>query len=162
MSSLDAVPTPPSGRKPRLPYVFACVIGLALAAGFAFSAWMLASDQLHMAAIGKITEGTITGYKEVRNTGRRGSYLSTTYHPTFRYRTEDGKTVEGTVLDSLERDEIKVGQVMRVMYDPAHPTDVRLASAVEAGLGTNIWMLGGAALLMGVGSVIVLLRLRKT
>ena len=58
----------PARRARRAPVLIACVIGLLLALGFAYGAWVLASDHLHMVAVGRITDGTIVGYKTVRHT----------------------------------------------------------------------------------------------
>ncbi|HEX2891450.1 DUF3592 domain-containing protein [Vineibacter terrae] len=139
----------------------ACVIGLLLALSFAYGAWTLAADRLHMIAVGLPADGTMIGHKEVRHTGRRGDYLATTYHPTFSYRVQDGGTAQGTTLDSLDREEIRVGRVMRVVYDPADPGHVRLAESLERGFGSNVWLLGAAALLSGALSLIGLLWRRR-
>ena len=139
----------------------ACMIGLLLALSFAYGAWTLAADRLHMIAAGLPADGTMIGHKEVRHTGRRGDYLATTYHPTFSYRIRDGRVVQGTTLDSLDRGEIRVGQVMRVVYDPSDPSHVRLAEALEHGFGSNVWLLGAAALQTGTLSLIGLIRRRR-
>lgn len=138
--------------RPLLPYLAACVIGLLLALGFGYGAWITAGEHRHMVLVGKVADGTITGHKEVRHTGRRGTYLSTTYHPTFRYRIGNGREVEGTVPQALDPGEIEIGRVVRVIYDPAEPTAVHLASAIEAGPGATPWSLGAAALAAGIAS----------
>ncbi len=148
----------PAVRKPRLPYLLAGAIGLALAVGFGYAAWVKVEEGWHWAAVGKLTDGTITGHKEIPRTGRRG-YSYTTYHPTFRYRVDDGTEVEGTVAERFDPVDIEVGQVMRLIYDAGNPTDVHIASAIEDGLAFEPWYMGSLALAIGIASMIGLFRL---
>lgn len=156
----DSSTTPqPAGR--RVALVLACIIGFALAGSFAFAAWMKLDEQRHIRAVGKTTDGTIVGEQEVRTTGRRGSVLSITYRPTFRFRTADGKDVEATATDKMERAEIVPGRVMRVLYDPADPSYVRIASVVEEDDGSLPWILGGVALLAAAFSIFAATRIMR-
>jgi hypothetical protein len=126
------------------------VIGLLIGLGFGWWAWIMYDSHRHMVASGVTTEGTMTGgYRETRTT-RRGATTSVTYSPAFRYRTADGRTVEGIVEETMDRGEIRPGRALAVMYDPANPTTVRLASAVGEGPGRAPWVLGGLALLFAL------------
>jgi hypothetical protein len=56
-------------------------------------------------------------------------------------------------------DDIHEGRVMRLIYDPGNPTDVHIADAIENGLASAPWYMGGLALVVCVPSVIGLFRL---
>jgi hypothetical protein len=110
-------------------------------------------DYRHMAAVGKVVEGRMTGgYRRVE-TRRNGAVVSVLNHPTFSYRTEDGKEVVATVDDSLDRSDIQPDRKMLLRYDPENPTSARLAAAVEAGPGFMVWVVGAFTLLLGGLSV---------
>ncbi|MCW5747232.1 MAG: DUF3592 domain-containing protein [Alphaproteobacteria bacterium] len=155
-----STPSTPTARSSRFAFVLACVIGLALALAMGVGAWVKGQDYWRMITVGETTDGTITGYRQVERTGRLGRHFSTTYHPTLVYSTTDGRVIEGTTLDAMERSEIKVGSVMRVVYDPENPTDVRLAAVLQAGVDIDVWLLGGAAVVIGIASVVMLVRRR--
>ena len=120
----------------------------------------LDSVDRHILAVGRIVDGTITGEQEVRTSGRRG-VVSITYRPTFRFRTADGKDVEATATDKMDRAGIVPGRVMRVMYDPGEPSYVRIASVVEEDDGSLPWTFGGLAAVVAALSVFGVTRIMR-
>jgi hypothetical protein len=135
-----------------------CVLGLLIAFGLAWGGWAVVQDHQRVAASGVEVEGRMTGgYREV--TSRRGGrVVSTSYYPTFSYRTADGRISLGTVSDAIERNEIRAGRTMPLLMVPGDPPVVRIAAEVAAGPGALPWVLGGLALALGVPSALGLLR----
>ncbi len=152
----------------RWPHRVACALGLLIASGFAFAAWAVWDDHRSMTRAGIATDGTILRHEEVRRAEVRGGELrrgeEVTYRLTVRFRTTGGETVEGTAAPdiALPRAEVEPGRVMRVVYDPANPADIRLATALEQGPGAAPWMLAGFALAVGVPCAVGLFRRRAT
>ncbi|WP_431284463.1 DUF3592 domain-containing protein [Humitalea sp. 24SJ18S-53] len=127
------------------------IIGILIALGIGAGAASLVRDYVHMLTHGVTTEGRMTGrYREVTSTGR-GHAVS--LHPWFSYRTADGSIITATVSDAMDLADIRAGRTMPLRYDPADPSVLRLAEALEAGPGALPWILGGLALIVGGLSV---------
>ncbi|WP_188965868.1 DUF3592 domain-containing protein [Neoroseomonas lacus] len=109
---------------------------------FAWYAWSQASAHWSLASRGQRTEAAIVGYDEVR--GRR----STTWYPVFQFTTPDGRRVQAASGVSAEPAQLRRGNRVTVVYDPAHPETVQQASALEGGPGVTPWILAAMALLM--------------
>ena len=159
MNAPAAAQAPPtaSGKRWRL-----YTLGLLVAAGLAWWTWSLLQDHWRISATGIQVEGTMTGsYRQVQST-RSGTVTGTTYNPTFSYRTPQGNVVLGTVQDSVDRAEIERGRRMALIHDPQDPFSVRLASGLAAGPGLAPWVIGILALVVGIPSLIGLMRRRTS
>ena len=147
----------------RLPSIVSCLIGLLLATGFGYGAWMWTADHRHMQAVGRATEGTIVGRREDRGRGRgvSGGEQYVSWRPVFRFPAAEGTSVEAVAQQRMEPDDIRVGRTMPIVYDPADPTQVYLATALAKGPGFTPWLLGGVALSIGAASLFFLRRSRR-
>ncbi|WP_211877852.1 DUF3455 domain-containing protein [Plastoroseomonas hellenica] len=152
-----------AGQAPARPPVkrWVCVLGLLIAFGLGWGGWAVVQDHQRAATTGSEVEGRMTGgYREV--TSRRGGrVVSTSYYPTFSYRTAEGRIALGTVSDAIERAEIGVGRTMLLRVVPGDPPTVRIAAELAAGPGAVPWVLGGLALALGIPSAIGLFRRRR-
>jgi hypothetical protein len=127
--------------------------GLLAAFGLAFGAYSIVHEDRRMLASGVAVEGRMTGsYQQVDST-RNGRVTSTVYHPSFSYTTDDGRIMVWRVSDDVDLADIRRGRAMRLRYDPDDPSRIRLEAALQAGSGVGPWILGGAALLVGAGSL---------
>ena len=122
-----------------------------LGALFGCFAWSQASGHLALTSRGQRAEATILRYEEVR--GRR----STSWYPVLQFATAEGRKVEATSGVSADPAALPRGRRLPVLYDPADPSNVRPAAAVEAGMGVTPWILGGMAVLMFAGAAVFLL-----
>jgi hypothetical protein len=117
---------------------FACFAGGALL--FAWFTWASVDEYRALTARGVQAEALVAGYEDVR--GKHG----TTHYPVFRFAV-DGRQVEGTSRVGADPAELRRGQRVKVVYDPAQPTHVRHATALAAGMGATPWVTGILALL---------------
>ncbi|WP_426954087.1 DUF3592 domain-containing protein [Muricoccus radiodurans] len=148
-----------AGRPPVKRWI--CVLGLLAAFGLSWGAWALVQDHQRAATSGIEVEGRMTGgYREVQS--RRGNrVVSTTFYPSFSYRTPEGRVALATVSDSVEREEIRAGRTMPLRFVPGDPPVIRLASAVAGGPGAWPWVLAAFAMALGIPSAMGLLRRRQ-
>lgn len=137
----------PAPKRDASHWVFLAFFG-GLGALFAYFAWSQAAGHLALTSRGQRAEATILRYEEVR--GRR----STSWYPVFQFATAEGRKVEATSGVSADPAALPRGQRLAVLYDPADPSNVRLAVAVEAGMGVTPWILGGLAVLMFAGAAV--------
>ncbi|QQS12821.1 MAG: hypothetical protein IPK81_00515 [Rhodospirillales bacterium] len=161
MATSGAPPSAPVPRARVWAIRLACAIGLALAIGFAYGAWMREAERRHMSAVGVVAEAVVTGHKEVRGSGRGvGGAQYVHYFPVVRFKTAAGAAVEAPLAQRLDLDQIKVGQVTRIVYDPAEPTRAHFAETVAAGVDGTAIYLAVAAIVIGVACAALLFRRR--
>ena len=77
-----------------------------------------------------------------------------------RFKTAAGAAVEAPLAQRLDLDPVKVGQVTRIVYDPAEPTRAHFAEAVAAGVDGTAIYLAVAAIVIGVACAALLFRRR--
>jgi hypothetical protein len=125
---------------------FAAALGLL----FAWYTWSRIDDHRALSSRGVKADAVVAGYEDVR--GKYGM----TYYPVFRFAAE-GRPVQATSGAAADPSELRRGQRVVVVYDPADPSRVRHADALAAGLGPTPWVTGLLALLMfGLASLFVL------
>jgi len=135
-----AAPAAPASKPPRRPILLGVIFAL-VGAGLAALAWSMVADVRRLAASGVRVEAQVVTVDEFR---RRGV---SSYVPTFVFRTADGRVVRERSSETLSSmDEFSGGRRVTVIYDPADPSRVRLASSVAAGAGVLPWIIGGFAL----------------
>ncbi|MGG5817540.1 DUF3592 domain-containing protein [Falsiroseomonas sp. HW251] len=122
--------------------------GLALL--FGWFTWASVDEYRALFVRGVQTEAVVAGYEDVR-----GKY-GWTHYPIFRFAV-DGRQVEGTSRVGADPAELRRGQRVKVVYDPAAPTHVRHAAALAEGMGATPWVTGILALLcLGVATLFLL------
>ena len=147
---------PPNSRTRSGPSRWVYLVGVLLALGIGYGAWTLVRDHQHMARVGIAVDGSMTGrYREVMSTGRG---RTTSYYPGVSFRTADGRVVMASAANAVPQSDIQPGRVVALRYDPSDPSTVRLAADLDGGPGVLPWILGGLALLVGVLSVLGVVR----
>jgi hypothetical protein len=125
---------------------FAGALGLL----FAWYTWSRIDDHRVLSSRGVQAEATVAGFEDVR--GRHGM----THYPVFRFAVA-GQPVQSTSGAAADPSALRRGQRVVVVYDPADPSRVRHAAALEAGVGATPWVTGLLALMMfGLASVFLL------
>jgi hypothetical protein len=122
------------------------LVGLGLIAGAGIAVWLeLAFRERAVETDGRIVE-------MIRETTRdRDGGSSTNWTPVFAYRLPDGREVRVTASFSSSPPCCKVGDAVRVRYDPADPARARMTGFLSS------WLL--PTILGGMGSVFTLLGL---
>lgn len=122
------------------------LLGLGLMAGAGIAVWL----ELSFRARAVETDGRIV--EMIRETTRgSGGGSSTNWTPVFAYRLPDGREVRVTASFSSSPPCCKVGDAVRVRYDPADPMSGRMTGFLSS------WLL--PTILGGMGSVFTLLGL---
>jgi hypothetical protein len=93
-----------------------------IAAGFVFRRTQALGERAERAD-GKVVEVV---YRSARAGERTGSYSS-----IFRFATRDGRTVQATASVRATTARHRVGDVVRVLYDPSDPTNAVIDSLVD-------------------------------
>ncbi len=117
---------------------------------FAWFTWSSVDEYRALTVRGVQTEAVVSGYQDVR-----GKY-GWTHYPIFRFSV-DGRPVEGTSRVGADPAELRRGQRVKVVYDPAQPAHVRHAAALAGGMGATPWVTGILALIcFALGGVFLL------
>ncbi len=139
MADSTNAPNTRTATTPKRPVLLALIFAAA-GLGLAVLAWSLIAGSRDLAAKGVRTEAQVVAVDEH---GRRGSF---SYTPTFMFRTADGRLVRHRSTESTSsKEELGGGRRVSVIYDPADPSKVRLASSVAAGPGVLPWIFAGLA-----------------
>ena len=127
---------------------FCFMAGLGLI--FAWFTWSRFDEYLALTSRGVAAEAVVAGYEDVR-----GKY-GWTHYPILRFSV-DGKPVQATSRVGADPAELRRGQRVGIVYDPAAPTRAQQATAVATGPGATPWVTGILALLcFGVASLFLL------
>jgi hypothetical protein len=125
---------------PRRPVLLAAILA-AVGLGLGVLAWSQIADHRHLAAAGVRAEAQVVSVDEHRQRG------VSSFTPTFMFRTADGRVVRERSTESLTSNaEFAGGRRVAVVYDPANPSLVKLASSLDGGVGALTWIIGGFAL----------------
>lgn len=136
------------GRAPRWLGPVFLVLGLGLLAGAGAAAWFeLAFRQRAVETDGRIVQ--MLQRTSSDSSGRR----STNWTPVFAYRLPDGREVRVTASFSSSPPCCKVGDVVRVRYDPADPMHGRMTGFMSSWLMTVI--LGGLGAVFALVGLVV-------
>ncbi len=139
-----------NANRPQVWAILVTVLGLLL---IGRGAWDMA-QAITFAAGGVATEGRVTGVTSV-NQGRG----RVAYYARVRYAV-DGKSMAATTEDRVERDQYKVGDVIRLSYLSSEPERVRTADTAGK-IGFFAWLILGLGLAIGGGGLYWLLRVRR-
>lgn len=134
----------------------AAAIGLALALGFAYGASEKSAADRRMQEVGLPALGTVVSQVDMRWTGRDGRLRAERFQVRLRLPLRGGGEVEADLLEYLTESEAQTGRRHAVVYDPEDLREVRLARALGQESTVTVWMLSGTALLLLVGSLLVL------
>jgi hypothetical protein len=124
------------------------VVGVGLLLGFFFAF----SRTKRFLASAQEARAEVVGVKE-----SMGSSRERVYYPVLRYRTQQGDTKEVTSSVGSNPPRYKEGDSVVVLYDPAHPSDVRIHSFINVWMGPLVLGLLGV-ILTGVGVGLTLFR----
>jgi hypothetical protein len=140
-----------TGRVPRWIVLGLLLLGLLLLAGGTYAAWR----EIAFRRVAVETDGRVV--EMLRSTGSRDrdGRTSVTYRPVFTFALPDGKLVRVEASVSSDPPCCRVGDRVRVRYDPARPERAAMTGFVESWLVTTI--LGGMGAVFG-GIGLVLLR----
>ena len=106
--------------------------GLLLLAGAGFAAWLEISFRQRAVE----TDGRIV--QMIARSGTSDGRHSTTWTPVFTFRLPDGKEMRVTAGYSSSPPCCRVGEVVRVRYDPADPSRAQMAGFVASWLVATI------------------------
>jgi Protein of unknown function (DUF3592) len=106
--------------------------GLLLLAGLVFlsvatKTWV---DSRHFLATAVSTRGDVVDIVEVV-TQRSGEADQYHYEPVVRFLTPQEEVVEFQADESIDRKKVRVGDQIRILYDPENPSEARLDSALS-------------------------------
>ena len=138
----------PGGRAPRVIALLLVLLGALLLAGAGYAAWR----EIAFRRIAVETDGRVT--ELIRGSGSRDSQgrSSVTYRPAFVFSLPSGKEIraEGTVASDPPC--CRVGDRVRVRYDPARPEHAAITGFMQSWLVATI--LGGMGVIfLGLGLV---------
>lgn len=138
----------PGGRAPRIIALILLVIGALLLAGAGYAVW----SEFAFRRIAVETDGRVT--EMIRGSGSRDSdgRRSATYRPAFVFTLPGGKEIraEGSVASNPPC--CRVGDRVRVRYDPARPEHAAITGFMQSWLVATI--LGGMGVIfLGIGLV---------
>ncbi|MBR0659269.1 DUF3592 domain-containing protein [Neoroseomonas oryzicola] len=134
----------PGSKVPKIIGSLLLLVGIGLLVGSGFAIW----TEVKFRRIAVETDGRVV--EMLRSSSRdRDGRSSVTYKPVFVFRLPEGKEirVEGGV--SSNPPCCRVGDVVRVRYDPAHPDHAQMTGFMES------WFV--ATLLGGMGLVFALI-----
>ena len=120
--------------------IFALVGALLLSIG----GWLL-SDVYRFSASAHATKAVVVSVKRHRTSSDSG--LRYTFFPTFRYTDAAGAERVAQVRIGSDGYNYPVGSEVPILFDPEDPEDVRVAE------GSDIWMMGVIATILGVAFV---------
>jgi cytochrome c biogenesis factor len=134
-------PTTRTARRPRWPLLLASVGLLLLGVGLAVAGVHDLVDNLRpVSAASRRTDGVVIRIESV--TSGSGSKQRTSYHPVVRFLTDREQII---VFTSNVDSSYRVGDAVKVRYDPNHPDRARLDS-----LWDRVWgAIGAVAMLLG-------------
>lgn len=133
-----------SARPPRWLGLVFVLVGLGLLAGAGVAAWL----EVEFRRQAVETDGRVVAMLSRTGSSSGSGGQSTTYTPVFAFRLPDGKEIRVEAGFSSSPPCCRVGEAIRVRYDPARPDRAQMVSFMSS------WFV--AALLGGMGAVFTL------
>ena len=153
-------------KKPRS-ILFTSIIMFVVGLGLLIGAVFIYSTTRKFVATAKTAEGTVFDIVLVREIspgtpGAKGGGMRDMFYPRVRFVTEDGITKEFQSRVGASPPAYRLGEKVKVLYDPANPYDAQVASFLSLwGLPLLLFVMGAFFIFFGLVSINYYMKLKR-